>query len=874
MSSRKHLSSSLVQYYGGDAGDLGNVKRLTQCDFPSLVKELFGHPIVLNLTRDQFHKLDKKRRDEVKKVPYVTPCTFHSERSQRLYEKAATVSLICLDIDDSRHAAPFANRPQLVADALEPWACAVHTTISSTPEMPRLRIFVSAANLPKDHYARAVAFVARRLGLPEVTRESKVVVQPMYLPCLFRDDDPLSHHPLLLARIEGPALTLEEVNHEVDEDGGVPSAPRARPTVDDGTASVADLDFLRPTSDDVTMEDVVDALDALDPDCTYPEWLEVAAALRHQFPHDPEAAAAYEAFDNWSGKGAKYAGEEETRAKWNSLRATPKGRAPVTIRTLLHRASEAGWNRASAVAARCYNNTMAWLSDPDRTASELLSQAAKRIAGTPLISHLERGTLLSRLQDVLKQRKLKVSRADLKKEMAATERELKGKDAADVANLKATPDNQLPPWARGLCYVAGANEFYQRAANRSLNPEVLDNVFGVYLMNGDSDGGKPSVRPRDYLLNLARIPRVDNYRYDPQHPEQVFVQEGKMKFVNIYIPCHPEADQRQKDAAGDALLQHAENLLSDPREQCLLLDYFAYQVQNPGVKIRWATLLQGAEGCGKTLWSDVMRAALGPRHVTSVDANALLTGGYNEWATGAQLVVMEEVRVAGHNRYEVMNKLKPCISNDFITITQRYRDTRQVPNNTNYLLLTNHHDSLALQDGDRRYFVLHSRVQSREQVLELRRNDYFAKLYDVINTKSAGIRAFLEDWELSREFNPNGHAPSTVHRLSLIDSGASPLTAAVRNALKDADSTLVRPDLVSLKHLRAEVEKDRVGQFSDQALAAVLRELGYRAAGRARVGEERASLWVKYANTDSDEQVAANARKRWGEQGQKEFAPL
>ena len=867
-----------IQYFGGAAGQLGEVSLLPQTDFASLAKELLGHPVTLNLTRAQFFALPKPERDRIKRVPYITPAAFRRAQSKRLYAEATLAHLVALDIDDSAQAAPFAHRPQLAADALEPYACAVYATASSTPEAPRLRVLVSAMGLPLQRYSEAVDAVARRLGLPSVTRESRVAVQPMYLPCQFSDDDPLVHHPLLLARVEGRAMTPSDLDSEADPDAAAlpAAAPKGRGAPDGDEERVADLDFLRPTRDDVSMDDIREALNALDPDCTYPEWLEIAASLRHQFPHDPESSEAYAAFDAWSSRGAKYAGTEETLAKWRSLRHTPKGRAPVTVRTLLHRAAEAGWSRAAAVQQRCYARCMDWLSDPNRTATELLSQAAKRIAATPLLSSLERGTLLSRLQDVLRQRKLKVSRADLKREMSAVERELRGRDAADANSLKSTPDNQLPPWARGLCYVAATNEFFQRSSGRSYNPEVLDNVYGVYLMNGDSESGKPTTRPRDFLLNLARIPRVDAFRYDPAHPDQIFVTEGKKRYVNIYVPSYPEADASEAAEAADMLHEHAANLFPCEREQCLLLDFMAYQVQNPGAKIRWATLIQGAQGCGKTALADVMRAALGHHHVRTVDADVLLRSSYNDWAAGSQLVVMEEVRVVGHNRHEVMNRLKPCITNEVIAINRKYQDIQQVPNVSNYLLLTNHHDSLAVQDGDRRYFVLHSALQTKEQVLALGA-DYFRRLYSVINGKGAGIRHFFENWEISREFNPHGHAPHTRHLKELVESGSSPLASAVRAAVHDGVAALVKPDLVSVKHLRTAIEPERLGVTSDQTLAAVLRELGFRAAGRVRLGDERSTLWVPAAAKLDDAAAAELARQRLDgapASGAEDFKPL
>ncbi len=449
--------------YGGEGSDLGTVRQLPATSFPQFVKEVLGHAVMLNVTRQQFHALDKKKRNEVKKVAYVTPCTFNSNPAHRVYENAGLFYLVAIDIDDSNHARPFVADPQALVRQLEPLPFAAYTTSSSTPENPRLRIFIQCVGLAPNLYAVAAQTCAQHLGIPFITKESLVLVQPMYLPTLFRDDDPNEDHPLI-ATSYGEETTPLSATDLVDSTlGKAPSSGKAL------SFNVAgdDLDYLRPTVDGIEIEDVRAALSVLDPDITYPEWLEIAAALKHQFPSlDQEA---YELFDEWSAKGSKYADADETLAKWNSLRPSPKGRHPVTIRTILHKAQESGWT-TDKLSTKCYANTIKWICSEERTGPELMAEGIKRIAATPLISNLERGTLLSSLQDAMKEKGMKVQRAELKKELYKHERKV-----SQIVVPKVTPDSQLPAWARGICYVARANEFFHRAANRALDPVRFDN---------------------------------------------------------------------------------------------------------------------------------------------------------------------------------------------------------------------------------------------------------------------------------------------------------------------------------------------------------------------------------------------------------------
>ena len=829
------MSVAPAPYYGGTGADLGTVSALSQTNFSAFVKEVLGNPaLVTTHSRAEYQALPKEQRHASKRVPYFTPAAFKTIRSKRNYESAVHCNLLCLDIDDSDQAAPLVARPQSLVERLSPYAFAAYTTASSTKDRPRLRVVVSASAVSLERYGEAVRWVGEvLLGLSNVTGESKVAVQPMYLPTLFRGDDPVDNHPLITAVPEGAAVTAAAVVGAAAPSGNFTSAPD---TANDTEA----LNFLRPSVEGITLEDVANALEHLDPDCTYVEWIEVAAALRHQFPVEPEATQAYDLFNKWSSKGDKYPGEEEVAAKWSSFKSNPRGRLPVTMRSVFRRAASAGWRQAEQIATRCYDQIAGWMQSSERTGNELLEQGVARIVAAPLLSSLQKGTLLSTLHEALSSRHLRVTRTELKHAMHRIER---AAAKHDMGAATATPDAQLPQWARGICYVAGQDEFFQRHTGRNFKPQVLDAYYSVQLMTPtDVDSGQPVLRPRDYLLNVLKCPRVDDYMYDPAHPE-MFIGNGKKRAVNLYIPTHPEPDATDADAAGEVFYDHIHHLIEEPEYQQLLLDFLAYHVQCPGGKIRWATLVQGAQGCGKTVIAEAMRAVLGREHVRSIGAELIFTG-FNGWAMGAQLVAIEEIRVVGHNRYEVMNSLKPCISNDYISINDKNIRAFQTKNVSNYLMFTNHHDSLAVSPGDRRYFVLNSPLQSALEVSELP-SGYFDRLWDVVRNRAAGLRAWLEQWELSTNFNPHGHAPVTKYLKELSEASASPLTAAFVDILKDNLHPLVQEDLISVQCLKQLLDTRHLPHFTDQTLAMLLREQGYILLHRMTIEGERHRIWAK-----------------------------
>jgi hypothetical protein len=127
-----------------------------------------------------------------------------------------------------------------------------------------------------------------------------------------------------------------------------------------------------------------------------------------------------------------------------------------------------------------------------------------------------------------------------------------------------------------------------------------------------------------------------------------------------------------------------------------------------------------------------------------------------------------------------------------------------------------------------------------------------------LRTHAGGIRAMLESWPISSDFRADGRAPVTPFLRELAAATASPLAAAVQEALDDQPHALVRRDLISLNVLRQVLPADRLAHYSDQGLAAVLREKGFVAAGRHDVDGVRHSLWVR--NFDGDAAAEAAVR--------------
>lgn len=259
-------------------------------------------------------------------------------------------------------------------------------------------------------------------------------------------------------------------------------------------------------------------------------------------------------------------------------------------------------------------------------------------------------------------------------------------------------------------------------------------------------------KPSEHVLKNPAFRRVTDATYWPEQP--VFVTEKGRSKLNYWR----QHDLTSAPGAVDPFLDHLRYLYPDPEESNILLRYLAHQVQRPGEKVHWAVLLVGDPGVGKSYFAEVMRRVLGPNNVKMV-ANETLHETFTGWQRNTQLIVVEELMA--RERLELMDKLKPMITESWCQIREMYRPPYDQPNRFNFLFFSNHDNALILDAKDRRYCVLKTEAEPRP-------HRYYSELFDWTRRNAGALLWHLKNEVDLSEFLPKAHAPMSNGKRQMI----------------------------------------------------------------------------------------------------------
>ena len=136
--------------------------------------------------------------------------------------------------------------------------------------------------------------------------------------------------------------------------------------------------------------------------------------------------------------------------------------------------------------------------------------------------------------------------------------------------------------------------------------------------------------------------------------------------------------------------------------------WIAYPLQNPGKRNCVALFISGKQGCGKTVFSDMIGELYNGYSLPNINNPDIILGRFNDSRENQAIIVLNEASSSdsGYRNKLDMDAIKAPITDRVFQLESKGMKPRQVINTNNFIITTNHQDSLRLTGDDRRFQVI------------------------------------------------------------------------------------------------------------------------------------------------------------------------
>ncbi len=540
------------------------------------------------------------------------------------------------------------------------------------------------------------------------------------------------------------------------------------------------------------------------------DWLKIGFAIHHE---TEGSEFGREVFYGWSIQHPSH-NEELFRKVWDSMgtRYGQPNDAAVTFRYILKILKDQRTAELAATLLRI-DTEIAGAASIDA-----LTKIAFEISGLDGLEDIRRELLASQLKNASKRLGTNLSIIAIRRMLKPPTREV-----------------EMPDWLKDWVFLKETDQFYNNATTEYVGPNAFNRAFGRYV--------KDETASR-FATDLAKLPVHHMTAYLPGKGP-VWVDPLERSWVNTYrdtAPAIPAQYSERDLAAIEIVRNHALHLFGEGQERdiALLHSALAYIVQTQK-RINWMIVLQGAEAVGKTFYAHLLREVLGGEpHVHELTTETLTESSFTAWAEGHLVAYVEELKLHG-KRYDVLNKMKSYISNEYVTVHAKYREPRNVLNTASYFAFTNHRDALPLDEGDTRYFIMLSQWQDGDDVKRFKAENprYYDRLWQVLEDSPGALRRWLLEYDLHPEFSPVDRAPASAGRDIVLREMKPELQQRVEDLISAGELPGISNDLM-VAHLLREALGDEYGMLPEpEAIRNTLRRLQFTpvSAGRVRISD-------------------------------------
>lgn len=482
-------------------------------------------------------------------------------------------------------------------------------------------------------------------------------------------------------------------------------------------------------------------LELISPD-DYNIWITVGMILKQHL-----GDSGFDLYDAWSARSDKYVGADDVYSHWKSFKEKDVTiENAVTYGTLIYHALETKYSILQNELQQC------------RTKEEVMGVMKKdtflkypRFLNTFIYDKIP--VFLKTLDYFKKYSK------DALEEMCREVYVDKEADLIENQDLQELVTTIFSRFIR-LVYDTSKNHFYDLERNTNVDKMYIQTQ--IYPIKKElCELYKVKNFTIELAIQLELIKTAVLMDYNPTIKERLYTnKDGALVFNTFrYDTIPPLASVITAEGWGyiNLLKIHAENLLGSDYSK-IVLSYFAYMVQNPGKKVNWIPIIQGCQGVGKTLFVNALaRCCFGKKNYDSIGTEEIIKE-HTGWAVNKLLVIIPELKIDWKISKEVMERLKPIITDEKIRYVEKYKISDTVTNTLNIIATTNYENPVPLEHTDRRYCIMFSKSTTKMEMLELiGDNSHFDKLASIISCSDeiAGqVRRYFMEYKIDSIFKP------------------------------------------------------------------------------------------------------------------------
>lgn len=388
--------------------------------------------------------------------------------------------------------------------------------------------------------------------------------------------------------------------------------------------------------------------------------------------------------------------------------------------------------------------------------------------------------------------------------------------------------SQLVDHFKGCVYVADSHRILT-PNGQMLKSEQFNAMYGGYVFALDDGNEKTTKKAFEAFTENQCImfPKVDRSTFRPDLSQGDIIEEDGLRHVNAYVPVTVAS------VPGDVtpFLTHLAKLLPVERDRDILLSYMAACVQYKGTKFKWAPLLQGVEGNGKTLFTLCVMEAVGSRYSHMPPAQEI-GEKFNAWLFDKIFIGVEDIYVP-EQKLELIETLKPMITGEYLAKRAMQQDQVMHRLCANFMFNSNHKNAVRKTANDRRFAIFYTAQQEHIDIMrDDMGGDYFPNLYEWLKRGGgfAAVTHYLENYAIPAQLNPATHcqrAPETSSTHEAVSASLGSVEQEIMEAIDEGRQGFAGGWVSSkaLDNLLRQMRADRtvpVGKRRD-----MMRSLGY-----------------------------------------------